>query len=133
MKELTKKILWKQALIIALVVVLVAVIATVAWVETYWIYIDENVFDEEQFTSNMDDYRFCVEIKEEYREKFISGEMTIEDFGWKNLEKIVFGEQPVPVLYLKKEGERELKKAIMHCNSLKFVDRASFYYSNWAQ
>lgn len=133
MKKESKKIFWIQILIICIVVVLVAVIATVTWIETYWSYIDENVFDEEPFSPNMEDDRFCVKIKDEYCEKFISGEMTIEDFGWDNIEKIVFGEQPVPVLYLKNTGERRLKKAIMHCDKLEFVEWASFYYSNWTQ
>ena len=90
MKKESKKIFWIQILIICIVVVLVAVIATVTWIETYWSYIDENVFDEEPFSPNMEDDRFCVKIKDEYCEKFISGEMTIEDFGWDNIEKIVF-------------------------------------------
>ena len=90
MKKESKKIFWIQILIICIAVVLVAVIATVTWTETYWSYIDENVFDEEPFSPNMEDDRFCVKIKDEYCKKFISGEMTIEDFGWDNIEKIVY-------------------------------------------
>lgn len=130
MKEKNKKSLWIKILIIAGAIVMVGIIATVSWVEAYWYNIDEFGFNNR---SNVPEERFIVEFEAGYWEKFNSGEMTIEDFGWENIDRIDYDVIPYPIttkfgiVYLKKTGERRVKKAILHCRKLEFVKYAEIY------
>lgn len=84
MKEMNKKSLWIKVLITVGSIIMIGVIATVAWVEAYWFNIEKYCF----YDGSSSDNSFVVEFEEGYREKFKSGEMTIEDFGWKDIDRI---------------------------------------------
>ena len=131
MKEINKKTIWKIA-IITLALILVVVIATIAWIEAYWICIDEIVF------YNLDPMVLDlvrVLINQAYVNQFKAEEITIEDFDWSNIERIeyfVYNSVEMPAsqyginVYLIKPGEREVKKALMHFCQLDFVEYAMF-------
>ena len=132
MKEINKKTFWKIA-IITLALILVVVIATFAWVETYWSYIDDVVFRNYKPKEYALDF-VKVDIREEYVNQFKAEEITIEDFDWSNIERIeyfVYDSASMQVcygikVYLIKTGEREVKKALMHFRKLDFVTYARY-------
>ncbi len=72
---------------------------------------------------------FSVIIDRDYRTKEFCDALTKEDLNWNNIEKIEF--IPFPpykylTVYLKKQSEKELRMAILHCGKLEFVEYACF-------
>jgi len=73
-----------------------------------------------------------VYINEEYKNEFSEKKFTVEDFEWKNAEKIVYNdwrenytpESGTITVYLHKHGEKQVSAAIEHFNTLEFVYRA---------
>lgn len=78
------------------------------------------------------DDRVIVNIKQEYKDAFLSNSFTIDDFDWYNIEKIsylawydnIVPEQGYIIVYLKRHGKLEVRSAINHFTRLDFVSSA---------
>lgn len=129
MKESQKKFNWKKLAIVFVVIIFVVGISIIAWVESYWGYIDKIVFENvEPWTTE----RIEIAIKEDYSEKFYAREFTIEDFDYKNFESIEYWDNAagtgnnILYLYLKHPGKRQCQRAILHLRNLDFVKYADY-------
>ena len=124
----TKNLL-RIAIIILLAVLIITALA-ISWVETYWycvdIVYDNKVYGYDEY---METGAILVAIQDEYRSKFESGEMTIEDFGYKNFHSISknIAKKNCYCIYLKKSGVRRVKAGIVHCSKLDFVEDILFW------
>jgi len=117
-KEMTlaKKILLGIALI------LIIVILCVSWVEAYWYCVDKVVLKD--WVGEIPGDYVLVLVTQEYNMKFLEQGLTAEDFNYSNIERVETsnaGEGPCLCLYLKKTGEKEAIKAVMHLQKLPFV------------
>lgn len=73
-----------------------------------------------------------VSIKEEYKDKFLSKDFSIDDFEWENIDRIEYGtwhstsenETGFLTVHLKKHGKKQVKDAVKHLNSLDFIHEA---------
>jgi len=115
----TKNLL-RIAIIILLAVLIITALA-ISWVETYWYCVDI-VYDNkvDGYGEYMETGAILVAIQDEYRSKFESGEMTIEDFGHNNFDELV-AEGKYYYVTLKKHGERKVKEALVYCSRLDFI------------
>ena len=70
-------------------------------------------------------------MKEEYRERYNQRGFTVEDLEWDNVEKIEYWAYGYEtdgnrflriVVFLKKGGSKNCRRACLHFNKLDFVD-----------
>lgn len=83
--------------------------------------------------------RIAILVKTEYKNEFLSEEISLADFEWENAERIEYyewydawGEEDAPevgymILFLKKHGKKQVYAAIEHCSKLDFVYEAYPY------
>lgn len=104
--------------------------------ELIWLAIDKKHFSEIGYPWNKpgDEYDFSVVdilVKEEYRERYNQRGFTVEDLEWDNVEKIEYWAYGYEtdgnrflriVVYLKKAGSKNCRRACLHFNKLDFVD-----------
>lgn len=70
-----------------------------------------------------------VSIKEEYKDKFLLKDFSIDDFKWENIDRIEYRtwhsnsnpEIGFLTVYLKNHGRKKVNDAVKHFNSLDFV------------
>lgn len=121
----------KMALKIIIIITLSILLITafvLSWVEAYWYAFDVayEVTSDAVLGSNG---AFLVVLNEETASKIDSGEMTIEDFGYKNFHSISknIAKKNCYCIYLKKSGVRRVKAGIVHCSKLDFVEDILFW------
>ena len=104
--------------------------------ELVWLAIDKKHFSFIGYPWNKsgDEYDFSVVdilVKEEYRERYNQRGFTVEDLEWDNVEKIEYWAYGYEtdgnrflriVVYLKKAGSKNCRRACLHFNKLDFVD-----------
>ena len=109
--------------------------------ELVWLAIDKKHFSEIGYTWNKsaDEYDFSVVdiyIKEEYRERYNQRGFTVEDLEWDNVEKIEYWAYGYEtdgnrflriVVFLKKGGSKNCRRACLHFTELDFVKYAHEY------
>ncbi len=77
-----------------------------------------------------------VTVKAEYDEKFLNGEITLEDLNLENAKEIKYfsnepstmGDQYLLKISLKSSGYLRCCEAIIHCKQFEFVESGGFYY-----
>ncbi len=79
---------------------------------------------------------FMVQLKREYIDLYYSGELTVEDFKYDNIERISQENVPYPyndmiIVHLKNSGTKQVKLAILHCMDLWFVETAVYRPLQW--
>lgn len=104
--------------------------------ELVWLAIDKKHFSFIGYPWNKSDEEFDfsvvdILVKEEYRERYNQEEFTVEDLEWDNVEKIEYWAYGYEtdgnrflriVVYLKKAGSKNCRRACLHFNKLDFVD-----------
>lgn len=104
--------------------------------ELIWLAIDKKHFSFIGYPWNKSDEEFDfsvvdILVKEEYRERYNQEEFTVEDLEWDNVEKIEYWAYGYEtdgnrflriVVYLKKAGSKNCRRACLHFNKLDFVD-----------
>ena len=104
--------------------------------ELVWLAIDKKHFSFIGYPWNKSDEEcdFSVVdilVKEEYRERYNQRGFTVEDLEWDNVEKIEYWAYGYEtdgnrflriVVYLKKAGSKNCRRACLHFNKLDFVD-----------
>ena len=75
--------------------------------------------------------RVIVSIAAEYREQYLAKEITVEDFKWKNVDRLEYGtwydslSAGKMIVFLKKHGKQQVLKAVDHIRTLSFIRTAS--------
>lgn len=104
--------------------------------ELIWLAIDKKHFSFIGYPWNKSDEEFDfsvvdILVKEEYRERYNQEEFTVEDLEWDNVEKIEYWAYGYEtdgnrflriVVFLKKGGSKNCRRACLHFNKLDFVD-----------
>ena len=104
--------------------------------ELIWLAIDKKHFSFIGYPWNKSDEEFDfsvvdILVKEEYRERYNQSGFTVEDLEWDNVEKIEYWAYGYEtdgnrflriVVYLKKAGSKNCRRACLHFNKLDFVD-----------
>ena len=104
--------------------------------ELVWLAIDKKHFSFIGYPWNKSDEEFDfsvvdILVKEEYRERYNQRGFTVEDLEWDNVEKIEYWAYGYEtdgnrflriVVYLKKAGSKNCRRACLHFNKLDFVD-----------
>ena len=107
--------------------------------ELIWLAIDKKHFSFIGYPWNKSDEEFDfsvvdILVKEEYRERYNQRGFTVEDREWDNVEKIEYWAYGYEtdgnrflriVVFLKKGGSKNCRRACLHFNKLDFV-RAVF-------
>ncbi len=109
--------------------------------ELVWLEIDKKHFSfiEYPWNKSDDSYEFgivMVYVKEKYRESYEQKGFTVEDFAWNNVEKIEYRPYWYEneqfrflriLVYLKKPGSKNCRRACVHFNKLDFVRKTTAY------
>lgn len=104
--------------------------------ELVWLAIDKKHFSFIGYPWNKSDEEFDfsvvdILVKEEYRERYNQRGFTVEDLEWDNVEKIEYWAYGYEtdgnrflriVVFLKKGGSKNCRRACLHFNKLDFVD-----------
>ena len=104
--------------------------------ELIWLAIDKKHFSFIGYPWNKSDEEFDfsvvdILVKEEYRERYNQRGFTVEDLEWDNVEKIEYWAYGYEtdgnrflriVVFLKKGGSKNCRRACLHFNKLDFVD-----------
>ena len=96
----------------------------------HWYYLDQKYFDGKKPWTNKG---ITIILKKEYANMDFRDSLTVEDFEWDNIEKLEFKYYHYIDVYLKKQTEKEVKKAILHCRKLYFIEYAVWYSPSVAQ